>query len=86
MEQSLHTLTLGRGSNTFLRNIFQVDIFILEIARLNGLAGILFNLRLEGKKRISMSCLLLFILRFSVTGPFLTLFYYVEKRNGINLT
>ena len=39
-----------------------------------GLAGIIFNLRLEGKKRIRMSC-------FSVTDPFL--FYYVEKRNGI---
>ena len=40
------------------------------------MAGIIFNLRLEGKKRIRMSC-------FSVTEPFLTTFYYVEKRNGI---
>jgi hypothetical protein len=33
-------------------------------------------LRLEGKKRIRMSC-------FIVTDPFLTSFYYVKKRNGI---
>ena len=33
-------------------------------------------MRLEDRKRIRMSC-------FSVTDPFLTTFYYVEKRNGI---
>ena len=33
-------------------------------------------MRLEGKKRIRMSY-------FSATDPFLTTFYYVEKRNGI---
>ena len=43
---------------------------------MNGFAGITFNLRLEGKKLIRMSC-------FSVTDPFLTTFYYVEERNGI---
>ena len=36
----------------------------------------MFHLRLEGKKRIRMSC-------FSVTDPFLTTFYYVEKQNDI---
>ena len=40
------------------------------------MAGIIFHLRLEGKKRIRMSC-------FSVTDSFLTTVYYVEKRNGI---
>ena len=50
MEKSLHTLTLGRGSNPFLRNIFKVDVFILEIARSSGLARIIFNLHLKGKK------------------------------------
>ena len=43
--------------------------------RSSGLAGIIFHLRLEGKKCIRMSC-------FSVTS-YLTLFYYVEKGNGI---
>ena len=55
------------------------------------MAGIIFNLRLEDKTRIRMSCFLLVLLvliyvklgSFSVTGPFLTTFYYVEKRNGI---
>ena len=63
-------------SNPFLRNIFQVLYFILEIARSSCLAWIIFHLRLEGKKRIRMSC-------FSVTDLFLTIFYYVEKINGI---
>ena len=45
------------------------------MARSSGLAGIIFNLHLEGKTRIRMSC-------SSVTDHFLT-FYYVEKRNGI---
>ena len=40
------------------------------------MSGIIFYLRLEGKKRIRMSC-------FSVTDPFLTTFYYVEKLNEI---
>ena len=31
-------------------------IFIIEIARSSGLAGITFHLRLEGKKRFRMSC------------------------------
>ena len=47
-------------------------------------------MRLEGKKRIRMSCFFTcfscFDLRqtgsFSATDPFLTTFYYVEKRNG----
>ena len=39
-------------------------------------AGIIFHLHLEGKKCIRMSC-------FSVTDPFLTTFYYVEKQNEI---
>ena len=52
------------------------------------MAGIIFHLRLEGKKRIRMSCFFTcFDLRqtgsFSVTDPFLTTFYYVEKRNEI---
>ena len=59
--------------------------------RSSGLAGIIFHLRLEGKKLIRMSCFFTcftsFDLRqtgsFSVTDPFLTTFYYVEKRNGI---
>ena len=73
---SIHTLTLEReGSNSFLRNIFR-QYFILEISQSSGLAGITFHLHLEGKKRIRMSC-------FSVTDPFLTTSYYVEKRNGI---
>ena len=38
----------GGGSKPFLCNIFQVDI--LEIAGSSGLAGIIFHLRLEGKK------------------------------------
>ena len=50
-----------------------------------------FHLRLEGKKRIRMSCFFTsstcIDLRqtgsFSVTEPFLTIFCYVEKRNGI---
>ena len=86
MEKSLHIPNLGGGvrSNSFLRNIFQVDNFILEIARSSDLAGIIFYLRLEGKKRIRVSCfLLVLILRqtgsFSVTDTFLTLFYYVEN-------
>ena len=50
--------------------------------------GTIFHLRMEGKKRIRMSCsLLVLILRhtgsFSVTDPFLTTFYYTEKLNGI---
>ena len=49
------------GSNPFLRYIFQVDI-ILEKARSSGLAGIIFHLRLEGKKRIRMSCFLLVLI------------------------
>ena len=49
---------------------------MLEIARSSGLAGIIFHLRLEGKIRVRMSC-------FIVNDPFLTTFYYVEKRNGI---
>ena len=60
---------------------------MLEIARPSGLAGIMFHLRLEGKKRIRMSCfcyLVVLILCqtgcFSVTDFCLT-FYYVEKRN-----
>ena len=44
--------------------------------RSSGLAGVIFHLRLEGKKCVMMSC-------FSVTNPFLTTFYYVEKLNGI---
>jgi hypothetical protein len=33
LEKSLHTLTLGgRGSNPFLRNIFQVDFYIINRA------------------------------------------------------
>ena len=48
---------------------------ILEIARSSGLAGIIFHLRLEGKKRIKLNC-------FNVTEPFLATFYYVEIRNG----
>ena len=55
------------------------------------MAGIIFHLRLEGRKRIRMSCFLLvslfWILRqtgsFSVTDPFLTTFYHVEKLNEI---
>ena len=51
----------GEGrSNPFLRNIFQIYI-ILEITRPSGLARIIFHLRLEGKKRIRMSCFLLFL-------------------------
>ena len=56
--------------------------------RSSGLAGIIFHLRLEGKKSTRMSCFFTcFDLRqtgsFSVTYPFLITFYYVEKRNGI---
>ena len=45
-------------------------------------------MHLEGKKRVMMSCFLLVLIyvktgSFSVTDPFLTTFYYVEKRNGI---
>ena len=50
--------------NPFLRNIFQVDI-LLEIAQSSGLAGITFHLRLEGKKRIRMSCFLLVLQRMN---------------------
>ena len=61
---------------------------MLEITRPSGLAAIIFYLRLEGKKRIRMSCFLLALIyvktgSFSVTDPFLTTFYYVEKQNGI---
>ena len=52
--------------------------------------GIIFHLHLEGKKLIRMSCFFFFTYfdirqtgNFSVTDPFLTTFYYVEKRNGI---
>ena len=45
---------------------------MLEIARSSGLAGIIFHLRLEGKKRIRMSC-------FSVTDPFLTTFFMLKN-------
>ena len=74
--------------NSFYCPLFPSRYFILEIARSNGLAGIIFHLRLEGKKHIRMSCfLLVLILRqtgnFSVTDPVLTTFHYVEKRNGI---
>ena len=44
-----------RGSNPFLRKIFQ-------LAWSNGLAGIIFHLRLEGKKSIRMSCFLLVLI------------------------
>ena len=52
------------------------------------MVGIIFHLRLEGKRRkkdeLFFTC---FDLRqtgsFSVTDPFLTTFYYVEKGNGI---
>ena len=55
------------------------------------MAGIIFHLRLQGKKSIRMSCFFIcfasFDLRqtgsFSVTDPILTTFYYVEKLNGI---
>ena len=40
------------------------------------MAGIIFDLRLEGKKCIRMRC-------FTVADRFLRTFYYVEKRNGI---
>ena len=40
------------------------------------MAGIIFHLRLEGKKGIRLSS-------FSVADPFLTTCYYVEKRIGI---
>ena len=41
LEKSPHTLTLGKGSNPFLRTIYIRS----------GLAGIIFHLRLEGKKK-----------------------------------
>ena len=75
LKKSLYTLTFGRGQNHSYV-IFSKSIFILEIVRSSGLARIIFHLRLEGKKRIKMS-------GFSVTDPFLTTFYYVEKQNGI---
>ena len=49
---------------------------MLEIAQSSGLPGIIFHLRLEGKKRIRISC-------FSITDPFIRKFYYVEKQNVI---
>ena len=86
-EKSLHTLTLGRGSKPFLRNTFPSRYFILEIRRSSGLAGIIFDLHLEDKKHIRMSCFLPFLLflisrqtgSFNVTDPFLKTFSYVEK-------
>ena len=60
--KNLYILLLwGGGSNPFLRNIFQVDIYI-KIARSSGLAGIIFHLHLEGKKLIRMSCFLFVLL------------------------
>ena len=55
------------------------------------MAGVIFHLRLEDKNRIRISWFFtyftIFDLRqtgsFSVTDPFLTTFYYVEKLNGI---
>ena len=59
MKKSLHTLTLGERGQTHEYVVFSKSIFILEIARSSGLAGIIFHFRLEGKKRIRMSCFLL---------------------------
>ena len=71
MEKSLHILPLGRQTHSYV--IFSKSIFILEIPPSSDLAGIIFYLLLEGIKHIRMSC-------FSVTDPFLTTFYQVEKR------
>ena len=49
-KKSVHTLTWGGGANPFLCNIFPSHYFTLEIARSSDLAGIIFHLRLEGKK------------------------------------
>ena len=64
------------GGQTHSYVYFPCRYFILEIARSSGLAGIIFHLRLEGKKSIRMSC-------FSIPDPFLTTSYYVEKLNWI---
>ena len=59
-EKSLHTVTLvGEVVKPILTYYFPSRYFILEIARTSGLAGIIFHLRLEGKKRVRMSCFLL---------------------------
>ena len=51
------------GVKPILTYYFPSRYFILEIARSSGLAGIIFHLRLEGKKRIGMSCFLLVLQR-----------------------
>ena len=75
LQKSLHTLTSGRAGQIHFYVIFSKPIFYIINRASSGLARIILHLRLEGKKRIRMSC-------FSVTDPFLTTFYYVEKRNG----
>ena len=66
LEKSLHPLTLGWGSlKPIITQYFPCRYVILEIARSSGLAGIIFHLRLEGKKRISMSCFLLVLQRMN---------------------
>ena len=65
MEKSRHTLTLEGGGQTQSYVIFSKSIYYIifvESARSSGLAGIIFNLRLEGKKRIRLSCFLLVLI------------------------
>ena len=64
------------GSNPFFRNIFPSLYFYYKSRGQVVWQGSYFICVWKVKKRIRMSC-------FSVTDPFLTTFYYVEKLNGI---
>ena len=90
LEKPLHTFTLGRGrgSNPFLRNIFQLAILCQKSRGQVVWHGSYFICIWKIKKNLlGRAVFTCFDLSqtgsFSVIDPFLTTFYYVEKRNGI---
>ena len=83
-------LLWGREGQTHSYVIFSKPIFYIRNRPVMWFDRIILHLRLEGKKVLGWAVFYLFYLfwftskwEFSVTDPFLTTFYYVEKRNGI---
>ena len=78
-QKNLYILLVWGGGQNHFYVIFYKSIFYIRNRAVKWFGRVTFHLRLEGKKRIRMSC-------FSVTDPFLTTSSYVEKRNEIQKT
>ena len=72
LEKALHTLTLERGSNPFLRNILQVDILYYKSRDQVLWQGSHFICVWKVKNCIRMSC-------FSITDPFFNMLLLLKN-------